>query len=163
MMEISTHGRRVSRAVGLVGAAGLLAASGGLLAAPAFAASSTGDYVCDNGSTLTVMTHDNHASDKGGWGAGTVVDGGSGKVLPTSFSIAAHDDTAGQYLFQAETAKGGGNANHNQSQITCWQSTTATLGDLLAQEGPPPGGLPDWAQLTDTVTMTFTVTAVPRG
>lgn len=163
-MEISTRRRRISRAVALVGAAGVLAASGAMVAAPAFAATETLVVTCSDGSTLTILVHDNHASQHGGWGVGAVVDGGSGKIIPTSFSTAAYDDTAGQYLFQSETtAKGGGQGNHNQAQVSCTQSMSDTIDNLIAQEGPPNGGLPDWAKGSDTVTMTFTVTGVAKG
>ena len=118
-------------------------------------------FDCD-GQPIVIRVHESHADQS--WGVGFVVDGGSGHLIPTSFTMSAWDSTAGDYLFAPDgTAKGGGNANHNQDQISCSQSFTATLGDLIAEQGPPPFPLPGWAQPTDEVVTTFTVTAVHQG
>lgn len=161
-MTSSTHRRSGSRVARVLVATGLVAGAAGFAAAPSFAAN-TADMTFDcNGQPIVIRVHESHAEQS--WGVGFVVDGGSGHLIPTSFTMSAYDSTQDAYLFDPETvAKGSGNANHNQDQISCSQSFSATLADLLAEQGPPPGGLPDWAQPTDTVVTTFTVTAVPKS
>jgi hypothetical protein len=131
------------------GAAALLAA------APAQAAPSVQALTCD-GQQLLIRTNNNNSSDMGGWSAAQVVSGGSGTLIPTTFEFSAYDVTVGQTIFQGEQIKGGGNANHNQATVTCTQSETDTLGDLLEPgEQPPPG-----TSVDDEVTITLTATAV---
>lgn len=85
----------------------------------------------------------------------------SGHGIPTSFSFVAFDNTAGLQLFQANSVKGGGNANQNQPAVACAQTQTGTLAQFISMNGPPPGGqLPPSRALTDTVTTTATVTVV---
>jgi hypothetical protein len=127
------------------------------LASPASAATSTQQIDC-GATTLTIRTPDNHSSDNGGWSVGQIVSGGGGHLIPTSFTFSAYDVTTGTPLFTGTQTKGAGNANHNQSTITCSQTMTGALSDLLGPgETPPPGVDP-----TDTVTSTFTVTAVQK-
>ena len=40
---------------------------------------------------------------------------------------------------------------------------TVAWAAVRAEQGPPPFPLPGWAQPTDEVVTTFTVTAVPKG
>lgn len=136
--------------------AGSALAAGVLLAPPAGAAQTTQQITC-GGETLTVRANTNNSSDNGGWSAAHV--SGGGHLIPTSFSFSAFDNTLNTELFTFTQQKGGGNANQNQPSISCSQSMTGMLGDLLEPgEEPPPG-----ASLTDIVTTTFVVTAVPKG
>jgi hypothetical protein len=140
-------------------AAVTIAAGAGLagLAGPAYAAQSTLPLACD-GQQLTVRVNTNHSSQNGGWGVGQVVAGGTGHLVPTSFSGTLFDEAIDQTLFSFEQAKGGGNANHNQPAVTCTESETGVLGDFLDPGDTPPPG----TSLTDPVTFTLTVTAVPH-
>ena len=135
---------------------GLVVLLGGLAAAaPASAAQSTMEFTCD-GSTITLRTNDNRSSDMGGWAAAQVV--GDGTLIPTSFSFSAYDETTDAALFSFTSQKGRGNANKMQQTVDCTQTQTATLADLLE----PGDELPPGAALTDTVTVTFDATAVPK-
>jgi hypothetical protein len=148
------------RAAGVAVAAGV-AGLGAFAASPAYAANTHVEYFDCGGTATALVVHDTHSETS--WGTGKIIDGGSGTLIPTSFTQSAYDDTYGDYLFAPMgVAKGGGDGNHQQDAITCTQSFSATLGDLLAQDGAPPFGLPEWAQPSDLVTLTFTVTAVPR-
>jgi hypothetical protein len=143
-----------------VAAAAGVAAGAALAASPAYAANTSVEYFDCGGTPTPLVVHETHSENT--WGTGKLVDG-SGTLIPTSFTQSAYDETYGAYLFEPMgIAKGGGHGNHQQDVITCTESFTATLAELLAQEGAPPSGLPDWAQPSDLVTLTFTVTAVPR-
>jgi hypothetical protein len=139
-----------------------IAAGAGLagLAGPAHAAQSTMPLTCD-GQQLTVRVNTNHSSEHGGWGVGQVVAGGTGHLVPTAFSGSLVDNApnVNRTLFTFAQAKGGGNANHNQPAVTCTQSETGVLGDFLNPGDTPPPG----TSLTDPVTFTLTVTAVPHS
>jgi hypothetical protein len=135
----------------LVGSAGALMIG----ASTAQAAPQTQPLTCD-GQQITIRTNENNSSDMGGWSAAHVVSGGSGTLIPTTFSFSAYDDTIQQLIFQGTQAKGAGNANHNQSTVTCTQTETATLGDLLE----PGDELPPGASADDQVTITLVATAV---
>ena len=111
---------------------------------------------CDNGQVLTVMTNVNNSSDMGGWEAVKVVSGGSGRLIPTAFEFSAYDDTIQTSIFDGTEVKGGGNAQHNQTTVTCSDSEHALLGDLLQ----PGDEIPPGASLTDQITFTITATAV---
>ena len=126
-------------------------------AAPAGAAPSTQQILCGD-QTLTIRTNNNHSSNNGGWSAAQIVSGGSGHLIPTSFTFSAFDVTTNTALFYGTQLKGGGNGNHNQSTITCSQTQTGVLADLLS----PGDQVPPGASLTDIVTSTFTVTAVQK-
>jgi hypothetical protein len=140
-------------AVTITAGAGLAA-----LAGPASAAQTTLPVTCD-GQQLTVRVNTNHSSEHGGWGAGQVVAGGTGHLVPTAISGSLVDNAINQTLFTFEQAKGGGNANHNQSTVTCTASQTGVLGDFLNPgETPPPG-----TSVSDPVTFTLMVTVVPHS
>jgi hypothetical protein len=126
-------------------------------ASPASAATSTEVVNC-GGTHLTIRVPTDHSSENGGWSVGQIVAGGTGHLIPTSFSFRGYDVTTHTVLFSDTQAKGGGHANHNQSVITCTETQTATLADLLGPgETPPPG-----VDLTDVIRLTFTVTAVMK-
>ena len=83
---------------------------------------------------------------------------GDGHLIPTAFDYAAFDVTANQQLFSQTVAKGNGNGNHNQQTTACSFTQTGQLSDFLDPgETPPPGTQP-----TDSVTVTFTATAVVK-
>lgn len=124
-------------------------------AAPASAAQTTQVIQC-GGHPLTLRTNSNNSSDNGGWSAAQVV--GDGTLIPTSFSFQVVDNVTHESVGPFTQVKGGGNANHNQQAITCTQSMTDTLANLLGPGDTPP---PGWAR-TDSATFTLTVTAVPR-
>ena len=156
-MTMTLIGSRITRTAAALGVAGALAVSTGMVATPAFAAQSEQQFMCD-GQAVTIRVNDNHSGQNGGWGAG-IVD--SGILIPTSFTFSAYDTTADMPLFPAETAwKGMGHANHNQQTISCSQVMSDTLANLVAQDGAPPEGLPEWASMDDVITITMTVTAV---
>ncbi len=138
----------------------IAAVAGGAIltgAAPAGAAPHLETVTC-GGQDLSIRVADNHSSDNGGWGAVQIVAGGSGTLIPVSFSGTAVDTTIGQTIFTFDSAKGDGNANHNQSTVTCTQTLTATLADFLEPgEQPPPG-----TSLTDQVVFTLTATVVQK-
>jgi hypothetical protein len=140
-------------------AAVMIAAGAGLagLAGSAQAAQTTLPVTCD-GQQLTVRVNTNHSSEHGGWGVGQVVAGGTGHLVPTVIGGSLFDNAIDQTLFSFEQAKGGGNANHNQSTLTCTTSQTGVLGDFLDPGEPPPPG----TSLSDPVTFTLTVTVVPH-
>jgi hypothetical protein len=126
-------------------------------AAPASAAPQTQQLTCD-GQLLTIRTPTENSSDNGGWSVGQIIAGGTGHLIPTSFAFSAYDVTTQTSLFSGTQYKGNGQANHNQQTVTCTQTQTGTLADLLGPgETPPPG-----VNLTDIVTTTITVTAVPK-
>jgi hypothetical protein len=146
-----------SKAVlGLVAGVGL--AVSGLAASPAMAAPQSQPLNCA-GQQLTVRVSDNHSSDHGGWGAGVIVEGGSGVLVPTSFAGSAYDVTADQPMFSFSQDKGNGNGNRNLQTVTCSDVQTMLLSDFVQ----PGDQLPPWASLTDTITFTLTVTAAVRS
>jgi hypothetical protein len=135
-----------------------VAVAGGVsLLAPSAATAAQGEQPlsCD-GQDIVVRVPDNHSSDRGGWSAAQVVSGGSGTLIPTSFTFSAYDDTMGEEIFSATQPGGGGHAHGQQDTVTCTQSSTATLGDLLE----PGDEVPPGAQLSDEVTFSLTVVAV---
>lgn len=137
---------------------GLAVVGGGVVAAtPAGAAQSTMPITC-GGQQLLVRTNNNNSSDHGGWGAAIVVDGGSGHLIPTSFSGTLVDETTGTTVFSFAQSKGNGNANNSQQAVSCTSIVQDTLGDFAGPgEQLPPGTSP-----TDQVTFTINVTAVPK-
>lgn len=143
----------VKRAAILVG----VVLAGAVGATPAGAAQSTQQLQC-GGTTLTIRVNNNNSSDNGGWSVGQIVNGGSGHLIPTSFSFSAFDLTVNTPLFGATSSKGHGNANQNQQAVTCSQTQIETLADLLQ----PGDQLPPGTALTDQVRFTITVTAVPK-
>jgi hypothetical protein len=147
-------------AIGAVTLAG--AASAMLVGLPSAQAAQGGlqeqSLMCGNGQHLVVLTNTNHSSDMGGWEAVKVVSGGSGHLIPTSFTFSAFDNTTNQLIFTGTQLKGGGHANRHQATVTCSDSQTATLADLLQ----PGDQVPPGASLTDSVTFTVSATAVWR-
>jgi hypothetical protein len=127
----------------------------GVLIAPASAAPETDTVTC-SGVELTIRTQPSNSDT---WGAVQVVSGGSGHLIPTSFSGSAYDSTIGEVIFSFSDTKGGGHANHKQSTTTCTQEFSGTLADLLEPGDEPPPG----TSLTDAVTFTFTATVVRKG
>jgi hypothetical protein len=117
-------------AVATVLAAG--AAAG--VASSAHAAQQTIPLMCD-GTLLTVRTPSNSANQS--YSVGQIVDGGSGHLIPLSFTF-TFTPTGGSTITQT-SVKGGGNAGPKDATVTC----TATFDD--------PDG-----------TGTISVTAVPR-
>jgi hypothetical protein len=108
------------------------------------------------------VTRDAHSAENGGWAAVRILSGGSGTMIPTSFTLTAVDSTTGEAVFSATEQKGAGNANHNRAQtLTCTDlPQTETLGDIWpAPFGPYPD--PDM-NATDQVALTFSGTAVRR-
>lgn len=127
------------------------------MAAPAYAATQTQQLDC-GGHLITVRVPTDNSSDNGGWSVGQITAGGTGHLIPTSFGFSAFDVTRQTPLFSGTQYKGKGHANHNQQAITCTQTQTGKLADLLGPgETPPPG-----VALTDVVRTTLTVTAVPK-
>jgi hypothetical protein len=152
MLRLITRGALASSVV----------AATALVAAGAGAASRGQDVVtCDDGSSYAITVTNQPTEHSVGWGVGTIA--GGDHLIPTGFSGFAYDETAGLTLFSFTQAKGDGNGQHNQSQLTCQTPTEpGTVADLLGGDPLPP----EWAlagvQLTDEVTSSFTVTAVRR-
>jgi hypothetical protein len=142
----------------LAAASGTTLALGGLVASPALAAQQVQPLQCD-GHQITVRVNEDNSSDHGGWSAAVVIDGGSGVLVPTSFSGSAYDDTAGQEIFSFAESKGNGNGNHNQQTISCSDTTVGTLGSLLEPGDEVPPGM----SADDIVEFTINVTAVVRS
>jgi len=128
------------------------------MAAPAEAAQSTMPITCA-GQQLLVRTNTDNSSDHGGWGAAIVVDGGSGHLIPTSFSGVLVDDTTGTTVFSFDQSKGNGNGNHGQSTVSCTSVQQDTLGDFAG----PGEELPPGTSASDQVTFTINVTAVVKS
>jgi hypothetical protein len=149
--------RKSFRVSGSLGAIVFVGASAAALlgASPAGAAQSQQTLTCD-GQHLVVSTNNNNSSEMGGWSAAKIVSGGSGTLIPTSFSGGAFDQTVGQPIFHFSQIKGNGNGNHNQPTVTCTQVETGTLSDFVDPgQAPPPG-----TSLDDQVTFTLTAIAV---
>jgi hypothetical protein len=149
--------KRLSRAAGAaVALAGGAASVSFALAGSASAAQSTMPLSCD-GAQLFLRTNNNNSGDNGGWSVAQITDK-SGHLIPTSFNYSLVD-TTNPFTFSQTSAKGQGNANANQTQVSCQADYASTLG----AEAPPSF---DYAgtgtQPTDQVTVTITVTAVPK-
>jgi hypothetical protein len=147
---------RLIRRFGPGAAALALAGAGTLLAAPAATAAASEQPLTCDGHDIVVRTADNNSSDRGGWSAAQIVQGGSGTLVPVSFSGGAYDNTLDQSIFEFSQVSGGGHGHANQQTITCTQVSTATLGDMLE----PGDEVPPGASLSDSVTFTLTVTAI---
>lgn len=147
------------RTTALAAATGLFTlAIGAVAVTPAVAAQQVQTFTCTSGGStfdVSVRVPDNHSSDNGGWSVGQAADR-SGHYIPTQFEFSAVDTTTGVTLFDGSAAKGNGNANQNQQQITCSSQSTAVASDFF--QGTPPTGVSP----TDTITLTFHVTAVPK-
>jgi hypothetical protein len=147
---------RLIRRFGPGVAALALAGAGTVLAAPAATAAQSDQPLTCDGQDIVVRTADNNSSDRGGWSAAQIVEGGSGTLVPTSFEFSAYDDTLDQSIFSGTQVSGGGHGHGNQETVTCTQVTTASLGDLLE----PGDEVPPGASLSDEVTISLTVTAI---
>jgi hypothetical protein len=116
---------------------------------------------CAGVGDLLVRTNQDRSSDHGGWSTAHIVEGGSGTLIPTSFTFSGYDETTGTSLFESGVqAKGDGNGNHAQAPLlTCTQSMEGPLSDFLEPgETPPPGD-----DASDIVLVSFTVTALRVG
>jgi hypothetical protein len=125
-------------------------------ASPAQAAAGGGrmlqTFSCD-GQDVTIAVSSGNDGDN--WGAARLVDGGT--LIPVSLEYLVFDDTA-DLVLDDETVQHGGPAHSRQQTITCVVSEQGVLGD----SAPPDFVLPDGAALTDTITFSLLVTAVPR-
>jgi len=133
-------------------AAATLAAAVTLVAAATGTAARTQDtLICGSTQipvTVTSTTNDNSVA----WGVGTI--GGGDHFIPTSFSGTGVDMTTGKTLFSFFQAKGGGNGQHNQDQMSCSTAPeTATAGEL-GIPGVDPG---------DVIQFSFSATVVHKS
>lgn len=131
-------------------------AAGSVLAAPAATAAQGEQQLTCDGQDIVVRVPDNNSSEHGGWSAAQVVDGGSGTLIPTSFSGSAYDLTVDQELFSFSQTSGGGRGHGQQQTVTCTQVQTDSLRNMLE----PGDELPPGTSLTDQVAFTLTVTAI---
>jgi hypothetical protein len=133
-----------------------------LISVSAGTASKGQDFVtCDNGSSYPITVTEQPTDNSVGWGVGRI--GGGDHLIPTGFSGTFYDETIQQTLDSFSMAKGKGNGQHNQSQLTCQTPTeTFTLEEFLGGEPLPPEWEQLGAQLTDEVSFTLTVTAVHK-
>ena len=106
---------------------------------------------CD-GQPLDLVTSPGHDGDN--WGAAHLVN--SGTLIPVSIQFLVYDDTAGITLDNEVLSHG--SAHQQQGTIVCEDAEQSTLGEAL----PPGMQLPPGTALSDQVTQTFRVVAVPR-
>jgi hypothetical protein len=139
----------------------LFAAASGAFAALAASAKQHPQPLTCNEHPVTARVNTNHSSQRGGWGSGKIVSGGSGVGSPISISGQVLDTTLmpNQIVFSFNSKKGSGKAEHNQQTVTCTQMTTGKVSDFV----PPGAQLPPGAALTDNATFTLTVIVVPKG
>jgi hypothetical protein len=149
---------RVTRMV-TVSCVALVAA---LVAVSAGMASKGQDFVtCDNGSSYPITVTTQPTDNSVGWGVGRI--SGGDHLIPTGFSGVIYDETLQVTLDSFSMAKGNGNGQHNQSQLTCQTPTeTFTIEEFLAGEPLPPEWEQLGVQLTDEASFTLTVTAVHK-
>ena len=131
------------------GLAALVVAGTGV---PAHAAGRTTQTFTCGGQQVTIQSAYGHDGDT--WSAAQIVDAGT--LVPVSFEYLAVDETAGIVL-DDETVQHG-TAHARQATITCENSMEFVLGDDV----PPDVVLPPGVEPTDTVKMSFVVTAIPR-
>jgi hypothetical protein len=158
--------RRVFAAAFVAALAALAAVGGAGAAQPAGAGPQTDTFICD-GTPVTVRVAPavgtQNKDNVSAWGTGQVVSGGSGHLIPVAFSFNAVDTANGVTLFSNTVTKGNGNAASAQPTIQCSQSQSGlTVADLLQGEPLPADLAQQGVQLTDPVTVTFSVTAVPK-
>jgi hypothetical protein len=157
--------RRLIATASVAAAAALSAAGVAGAAQPSAAGPQTMVLNC-GGQALTILTapavgtQDKENVDV--WGAGRIVAGGAGHLIPVAFGFTAYDDTIGLQLFGSTDTKGEGNNAHNAQTVQCTQSETGTLADVFQTDTLPPELAGTGAQLSDQVTLTFTVTAVAK-
>lgn len=113
------------------------------------------ERVADGLGTVTVVSAPQTPGDN--WSAGQVLGGAT--LVPVSFTYRITDTTLGVVL-NVDTVDHGA-AHAHQSTITCSQSDTVPLADLLPV--PPGVELPAGAAPTDVVQMSFIVSAVRVG
>lgn len=119
---------------------------------PAAAAQSTETLDCA-GHELTIRVNDSNSSERGGWGAVQVLEGGSGHLNPVRFSGVLTDTTAGVELGEFSTERGNGHVPKSKTVTACTTSFEATVAEFVDDlETLPPGVAPDDAVL-------FTLTA----
>jgi hypothetical protein len=158
---------RRSIAAASVAAAVALAVAGVAGAAQPPAAGPQTTVVDCDGQALTLLTapavgtQDKENVDV--WGAARVVAGGTGHLIPVAVSFTANDDTLGLQLFGSTDTKGEGNNTHNAQTVQCSQVETGTLAEVFETDTLPAELAGTGAQLTDQVTLTFTVTAVAKS
>jgi hypothetical protein len=87
----------------------------------AHAATAYVPFTCDDGRTLLLRVPSNQAENT--WGAGQIVEGGSGHVVPLAFTY-IFTPTGGEPTIQT-AVKGGGHAGPKDATATC----TATFED----------------------------------
>jgi secreted trypsin-like serine protease len=135
-----------------VGLATLVALVAAMIAVATASATRATDTITCGSDTFTLTVTQTSNENSVAWGVGTI--SGGSHLTPTSFSFAATDVTANNtVLFSDTQAKGKGNGQHNQEQMTCnGTPESATAGELGI-----PGVNPD-----DVIEITFTVTAVPK-
>jgi hypothetical protein len=110
---------------------------------------------CEGLGTIQVSTQDTHSDTN--WGAVQIVDT-SGHLMPVSFTFTLEDLTTDTVLFSDSQDKGSGNANNQQSTVTCSESFTGTLADFSEPGEPlPPGTSGD-----DLVLFTLTAEAIVK-
>jgi hypothetical protein len=139
-----------------------LVAAVALIATSAAMATKGQDFVtCDNGKSYPITVTQQPTENSVGWGVGRI--GNGDHLIPTSFSGTIYDNSIDQTLDTFSQAKGNGNGQHNQAQLNCQQPPqTGTLSDFLGGEPLPPEWALLGAQLSDEITVTFTVTAVQK-
>jgi hypothetical protein len=108
----------ISRRLAVAAVLAVGAAAG--VASSAQAAQQTIPLMCD-GTLFTVRTPTNNANQS--YSVGQIVDGGSGHLIPLSFTF-TFTPTGGSTITQP-SVKGGGNAGPKDSTVTC----TATFDD----------------------------------
>lgn len=128
------------------------APSAALAAGPVPPSRQTQTFDCAGLGSVTIVTPPAPVSDS--WSAAQVV--GDGHLVPVAFRYLAVDTTAGIVLGDETVSHG--TAHQHQPATTCTSSTQATLSDLMPPDAPLPVGVAP----SDTVTLSFIVTAVAR-
>lgn len=135
--------RRVVLVTALVAVAAMVVAGAG-------SAARTTDTVTCGGETFTLTVTTTKNDNSVAWGVGTI--SGGTHLIPTSFSFSATDVTANNtVLFSDTEAKGNGNGQHNQTQLTCSGADEQTTAGALGIPGVP---------ADDVIVISFSVTAV---
>ena len=141
---------KLHRTIPVTGVLVTLAVAG--IGLPAQAAGRTTETFTCGGQQVTIESAYGH--DGNTWSAARILDAGT--LVPVSFEYVAVDETA-DLVLDDETLQHG-TAHAHQSTITCETSSEFVLGDVA----PPDVVLPPGVEPTDTVRMSFVVTAVPR-
>lgn len=96
------------------------------VAGTAHAAQQTIPLMCD-GQTFLIRTPTNNANQS--WSVGQIVDGGSGHLIPLSFTF-TFTPTGGAPMSQTFT-KGGGHAGPMDQTVTCSSTDTSPDGTFM--------------------------------